>query len=574
MDDPDLTEPPYDPRLRISVEPTGNTRRQESPSPEIAQPDILREGMTRGPLAQEPTVSSQLDIPETLLRKCLREIDVYADKIYDIVLQEIQKDQSERATATTIRDKVQAIYRQFAETPDPSRPDGQGILDVVFGLTGKTSSDPRSKAATMVDRIDHLYATAHWHLRGSFEVQENPGAETSDSGMGTSIPPSSQADARRKRTKTRSNASRSTSPKRQRQHSTSSDPSLAPGQARSEANSSRSRGTQSIKRRYRCYSDGCKRKDNPWITTWVGFKKHFRTHMPTVAVICPFVHDSGVACKDVFESEHYRSNLKTHLRTTHNVDLNNLKFARFETYMKDYMTPKNLIQIRDRFHTKCLFCNAPFDDRKKSQDHILEHQENGWTEQLDAEHAIHRHDCGDTRCGTEKYWKSSQQIAEREANRTLTWPRTQSTMHASPTQYRSDALRPVRFSGGYNSTSHGALQAREGGSSVYPPIPDQLSYGQVSHVHLDMLALHTDIGDDARRPLGRWVRQPFKEDPYNNMGIITDRFAQLSVFAYGASAVEALPRVPWRPSERSPQVRRAEDEEKCSTDSEDGSSNG
>ncbi|KAH6711610.1 hypothetical protein BKA61DRAFT_693425 [Leptodontidium sp. MPI-SDFR-AT-0119] len=215
----------------------------------------------------------------------------------------------------------------------------------------------------------------------------------------------------------------------------------------------------------KCYFEGCKRKKQ--ITTSNQQHKHYLTHYPKKAALCPFIDRDGSVYSRVFDSE----NLLDHLRKTHNIDWSIPEFSKFRN---EYLNPRLLISIPDRFHPACLFCSETFTDAKSSRDHSLRHEKTETVEALDQAYLEYGAKCSNHRlCGTEKYWKSSEYIQRAiRAPRPLPWP----PMILSGTETGGTASQPsdhflAGTTSGYGHTmrdgSYGTPFTSSNGSSYY-----------------------------------------------------------------------------------------------------------
>ncbi|KAH7319162.1 hypothetical protein BKA65DRAFT_569364 [Rhexocercosporidium sp. MPI-PUGE-AT-0058] len=283
--------------------------------------------------------------------ECIAKSKPLLRKLRQIVLQEIQNETEEDLIdkGDTIQQKIKRFYLHYTVPPvGGARPNYIANFNVIIGILKEEWYD-ETKAKEIVDIGDGLYAGLGWQLRAAVLTT----IESLPSGRP------------KKSTKT----ARGTKRKKLHSEQIGRAPSLAP--------SLQSNTTQTPGIPRKCYVKDCTRKKR--ITGSVQQRKHYLTHFPTHAVLCPFIDVNGTQCFEVFESEHYRSNLPKHLHQEHNIDSSALKSSKF---WADYLEADHLIQITDRYHTTCLFCPDELSNSKASQNHILKHQNSEPVESL------------------------------------------------------------------------------------------------------------------------------------------------------------------------------------------------
>ncbi|KAH9207303.1 hypothetical protein DL95DRAFT_396199 [Leptodontidium sp. 2 PMI_412] len=576
-----LSEPGSYPR-RILVEDGDNMlegdggqdeRPQQTFSPLSAKP--------AGEATPSPTAGCHTQsLRSASTTECIARNKTLLSKLRKIVLRGIQKETEDLIEkGETIQQKIQGFYLNCTVCPvGGAQPDDEDVFDVIIGIL-KKNQQPETKARTIVNLSDRLYAGLGWQLQHAVlthhETEESIAGDDgcSDSGLGTSMIESQPSEDPRKFVKPASGAKPPQGTKRKRVHSNQSM------RAPFLASSSQSLTTQrpEIATDKNCYFENCKRTEK--ITTSNQQHKHYLTHYPKKAALCPFIDRYGNICSRVFDSEHYKSNLPKHLRDEHNVDRSILESSKFRN---EYLNPRLLISIPDRFHHTCLFCSETFTDAKSSRDHILRHEKTEPVEVLDQAYLEYGAKCTNHKlCGTEEYWKSSEPIQRAiRARRPLPWP----PMILSGAETGGTASQPSdHFLAGTTSDyghtmrdgSYGTPFTSSNGSSYYPqPSPSgyQTPYDELSRQNIQYLTTAINAPTPPpRMPMERWGRETIRDEPWNHLADATiqqeppwDEIAPAYIANELAHSLENM----------TIGVPRVGDEENCSTNDSDVSSTG
>jgi hypothetical protein len=285
-----------------------------------------------------------------------------------------------------LRDMVQNFYTNYASGPPETRPDNDSIHKIIRDILKGGSDELDLKSTRIVEKVDGLYCRAGWHLR------EDDSAYCGDMFVSSSqvnLACTHPSQKNYLNDSSMSGTSRQT--KRRKGDSRASIP-FSPERLSNENQGSQSNSSTSPK--FKCYDCGKDKFDN-----FEKLERHDYTHHPHEVFICPFINADGKRCHHM---KTRKDNFRKHSLAEHKIDQSQPQNQWYKEQLEE-----SVHQIHDRSHEVCPFCPKVLHDRKESRRHVLGHQKNGHSKELDR---VFKHRCPDPLCGAKDHWKSSKDI--------------------------------------------------------------------------------------------------------------------------------------------------------------------